>query len=164
MIRHDPFAVKPPAEPYDYVVDDEPIRRSPPGSPTLLDAAHSAIRLAPDCVYRRWRNEYVTVREELAAVDGCSPVPVLRVQGAVYLCERGLGVDVLDFEAAVVEPEKEAVVSVGAGSGERDAIERKVIKVVDWYRSELQLRNRGEMPLLTARQLWLGEDWTRRPS
>jgi hypothetical protein len=165
MIRHDPYAVLPPPEPYDYVVDDEPIRRAPPGSPKLLDGAHSALRLAPDCLYRSWRNEYIVVREELAASDDHEPVLVLHVQGSVYLRERGLGVDVLDFEAAVVEPAKEALISVGAGKGERDAIERKVLKVVDWYRSELHLRDACDKPLLTARQLWLGEGgWERRPS
>lgn len=164
MIRHDPFAVKPPAEPYDYVVDDEPIRRSLPGSPRLLDAAHSAIRLAPDCCYRRWRNEYVVVREELAIIDSRQPVPVLRVQGAVYLRERGLGVDLLDFEAAIVDPSGDGLVSVVAGGNERGAVERKVFKVLDWYRSELKLRDSGAKSLLTAAELWLGEAWARRPS
>ena len=164
MIRHDPYAVSPPSEPFDYVVDDEPIRRAPSGSPKLLEVAHSALRLAPDCLYRAWRNEYIVVREEITALHGHEPVAVLRVQGSVYLRERGLGVDVGDFEAAIIDPGKEGLISVGAGGAERGAVERKVLKVLDWYRSELQLRDRGEKPLLTATQLWFGEDWARRPS
>ncbi|MBN2559483.1 MAG: hypothetical protein JXQ75_00945 [Phycisphaerae bacterium] len=164
MIRHDPYAVPPPAEPYDYIVDDEPIRRMPPGNPRLLQADRSALRLAPDCIYRSWRNEYVTVREETAAFDGQEPVTVLRVQGSVYLHPHGLGVDVLDFEAAIVEPAKEGLISVAAGGNDRGSVERKLLKVLDWYRSELKLRESGEKPLLTATQLWLGEDWGRRPS
>jgi hypothetical protein len=96
-------------------------------------------------------------------LHGHEPVTVLRVQGSVYLSERGLGVDVLDFEAAVVDPAKEALILVGVGCSERGAVERKVLKVLDWYRSELQLRDRGEKPLLTATQLWFGEDWERKP-
>jgi hypothetical protein len=164
MIRHDPYAVPPPAGPFDYVVDDEPIRRMPPGNPRLLQADHSALRLAPDCLYRSWRNEYVTLREEIASFQGHEPVTVLRVQGSVYLHPRGLGVDVLDFEAAIVDPAKEGLISVAAGGNERGAVERKIFKVLDWYRSEVKLRDSGEKPLLTAGELWLGEDLGRRPS
>ena len=39
-----------------------------------------------------------------------------------------------------------------------------MLKVLDWYRSELKLRDSGDKPLLTATELWLGEDWGRRPS
>jgi len=73
-------------------------------------------------------------------------------------------VDILDFEAAIVDPAKEGLVSVAAGGTDREAIERKVLKVRDWYRSELKLRDSGEKPLWTATELWLGEDWGRRPS
>lgn len=164
MIRFDPYAVPPPAEPFDYVVDDEPIRRTPPGSPRLLQEDHSALRLSPDSVYRAWRNEYVTVREEIAAFRGIEPVTVLRVQGSVYLWPRGLGVDVLDFEAAIVDPARDGLISVATGGTDRRAVKRKVIKVLDWYRSELKLRDSGEKPLLTATELWFGEDWGRRAS
>lgn len=164
MIRHDPYAVSPPAEDYDYVVDDEPIRRAPPGSARLLEASRSALRLAPDCQYRAWRNEYVLVREEVAASDAHGPIAVLRIRGSIYLGPRGLGVDLFDFEAAVVDPGKEALLSIAAGSRQRDAVERKLLKVLDWYRTELQLRDRRENPMLTAAELWLGERWERRPS
>lgn len=164
MIRFDPYAVQPPMEPFDYIVADEPIRRMPPGSPRLLRVDHSALRLAPDSQYRAWRNEYVTVREETAAFDGQEPVTVLRVQGSVYLHPHGLGVDVLDFEAAIVKPAQEGLISVAAGGNDRGAVERKVAKVLDWYRSEIELRDNGEKPLLTATELWLGEDWGRRSS
>ena len=164
MIRHDPYAVPPPREPFDYTVADEPIRRMPPGSPRLLQADHSALRLAPDCQYKRWRNEYVMVREEVVAFEGNEPVTVLRVHGSVYLHPRGLGVDVLDFEAAIVDPANEGLISVAAGGNDRGTVERKLLKVLDWYRSELKLRESGEKPLLTATELWLGEDWGMRPS
>ena len=164
MIRHDEYAVPSPDEPYDYVVDDEEICRAPPGSPRLLEPAHAALRLAPDCQYRAWRNHYLAVREELVAVPGSEPVTVLRVQGSVCLEPRGLGVDILDFEAAVIDPAKEALISVGTGETGRPAVERKVRKALQWYRTELKLRDDGERPLLTVRQLWLGEDWARRPS
>lgn len=164
MIRHDPYAVEPPREPFDYVVADEPICRLPPGSSRLLDPAYSALRLSPDSQYRAWRNEYVTVREEVAAVPGGQPVTVLRVQGSVYLHPHGLGVDVLDFEAAIVDPDGEGLISVAAGGNDRGAVKRKILKVLDWYRSEFKLRESGEKPLLTASQLWLGDDWGRRPS
>jgi hypothetical protein len=164
LIRHDPYAVPPPTEPYDYIVDDEPIRRMPPGNHRLLQADHSALRLAPDCLYRSWRNEYVTIREEVAAFQGHEPVTVLRVRGSVYLRRRGLGVDVLDFEAAIVEPAAEGLISVAAGGNERGAIRRKLYKVLDWYRSEVKLRDGGEKPLLTATELWFGEDRVRRAS
>lgn len=164
MIRHDPYAVPPPAEPFDYIVDDEPIRRMPPGDHPLLHADHAALRLAPDSQYRSWRNEYVMIREEVMALQDQNPVTILRIHGSVYLHTRGLGVDLLDFEAAIVDPAKEGLVSVAAGGNDRDAIERKLSKVLDWYRSELKLRESGDMPLLTARELWLGESRTRMPS
>jgi hypothetical protein len=164
MIRHDPYAVPPPTEPFDYIVDDEPICRMPPGSPRLLHAGHSALRLAPDCLHRKWRNEYVMVREEIAAFHGHEPVTVLRVRGSVYLHPHGLGVDVLDFEAAIVDPAGEGLISVAAGGNDRGTVERKLLKVRDWYRAELNLRDSGERPLLTATELWLGEDWGRRSS
>jgi hypothetical protein len=104
------------------------------------------------------------VREEMASVHGHEPVAVLRVQGSVYLHPRGLGVDVFDFEAAIVDPAREELISVAASGVARGAVERKVRKVLDWYRSELQLRDSGEMPLLTATELWFGEDWARRAS
>jgi len=164
MIRHDPYAVPPPAEPYDYVVADEPIHRMPPGNPRLLQADHSALRLAPDCLYRSWRNEYITVREEIAGVPGGEPVTVLHVRGSVYLHPHGLGVDILDFEADIVDPAKEGLISVAAAGNDRGTVERKLLRVLDWYRSEIKLRDSGENPLLTASELWLGEDWGRRPS
>ena len=164
MTRHDPYAVHPPRESFDYIVDGDAICRMPPGSPRLLEAAHSAVRLAPDSEYRAWRNEYVLVREEIAVFPGCTPIPVLHVRGSVYLRERGLGVDILDFEAVVIDPAGEALVSVAATGDERNAIERKAQRAIDWYKAELKLRDTGEKPLLTARQLWLGEDWARRPS
>ena len=164
MIRFDPYAVPPPAEPFDYVVDDEPIRRTPPGNPRLLQEDHSALRLSPDSAYRAWRNEYVMVREEIVAFHRLVSVTVLRVQGSVYLHPRGSGVDVLDFEAALLDPAREALISVATGGADRGAVKRKVLKVLDWYRSELKLRDSGEKPLLTATELWFGEDTTRRAS
>jgi len=164
LIRHDPYAVPPPAEPFDYIVDDKPIRRMPPGNPRLLEADHSALRLAPDSHYRAWRNEYVTVREEVVALEGHQPVTVLRVQGSVCLHPRGFGVDILDFEAAIIDPAGEGLISVAAGGNDRVAVERKLMKVRDWYATELKLRDNGSKPLLTATELWLGEDCGRRPS
>ena len=72
--------------------------------------------------------------------------------------------DVLDFEAAIVDPAKEGLISVAVGGNERGTVERKLFKVLDWYRSELKLRDSGEKPLLTATELWLGEEWGRLPS
>lgn len=164
MIRHDPYAVPPPTGPFDYIVDGEPLRRAPPGSPTLLDTEDSARRLAPDCLYREWRNEYVLVREELVALNGHQPVTVLRIRGSVYLRPHGLGVDVLDFEAAIVDPAGEAHISVAAGGNDRGAVSRKLMKVRDWYRVELKLRDSGDKPLLTVTELWLGDGSGRRPS
>ena len=164
MIRFDPYVVAPPGGSFDYVVDDLPIRRTPRGSPRLLQVSHSALRLSPDSEYRSWRNEYVMVREEISAFHGPKPVIVLRVRGSVLLHPRGLGADVLDFEAEVVDPAGEGLISVGAGGAERSTVERKVLRVLDWYRSELKLRESGEKPLLTAMELWIGEDWGRWPS
>jgi hypothetical protein len=164
VIRFDPYAVEPPGGSFDYIVDDLRIRRTPRGSPRLLHVSHSALRLSPDSEYRSWRNEYVMVREESSASYDRESVTVLRVRGSVFLHQRGLGADVLDFEATVFDPAREGVISVGAGGADRAAVERKVLKVLDWYRSELQLRDSGERPLLTATELWFGDDWTRRAS
>jgi hypothetical protein len=164
MIRHDPYAVPPPSEPYDYVVDDDPIRGAPPGGPFLLEVAHSALRLAPDCLYRRWRNEYLGIREEIAAFHGHEPVTVLRIRGSIYLHTRGLGVDLLDFDAAVIDPAREALISVAAAGNDRAAVERKVLKTIDWYQTEFRLRDAGDKAMLTARELWLGDCSHRAPS
>jgi hypothetical protein len=98
------------------------------------------------------------------AFHGHDPVTVLRVQGSVYLHPRGFGVDVLDFEAAVVDPAKEGLISVATGGVDRGVVRRKVLKVLDWYRSEFKLRDSGDKALLTATELWFGEDWGRRAS
>lgn len=164
MIRHDPYAVSPPQEPFDYVVDDEPLRRAPPGSLTLLETAYSALRLAPDSLFRNWRNEYVTVREEIGLVHGGDPVAVLHVQGAIFLHPRGFGADVLDFEATVIDPAGEAVVSVGVGGAHRAPVQRKLAKVLDWYRTELKLRDDNALPLLTVFELWTDGRPLRRAS
>ena len=164
MIRHDPYAVSPPRESFDYIVDDEPLRRAPPGSPTLLDAAHSALRLAPDSLFRNWRNEYVTVREEIGLVHGPGPVTVLHIQGAIFLYPRGFGADLLDFEATVIDPAGEAVVSVGVGGAHRSPVQRKLAKVLDWYRTEVKLRDDNASPLLTVYELWTDGRPLRRAS
>lgn len=154
MIRHDAYAVSPPCESFGYIVDDEPLQRAPPASTRLLEEAHSAVRLAPDSCYRNWRNEYVTVREEIGVVRRLGPATVLRVQGAIFLYPRGFGADLLDFEATVVDPAGEAIVSVGAGHAQRVAVHRKMALVLDWYRAELNLREENMPPLLTAIEFW----------
>jgi hypothetical protein len=164
MIRHDPYAVQPPQESFDYVVDDEPIRRTPPGSPTLLEPAHSALRLAPDSPYRNWRNEYLIVREETGIFNDLGMVTVLRICGAVFLRPRGFGADILDFEAMVIDPAGEAVVSVGVGGAHRAAIQRKLSKALDWYRTEIKLRDENAQPLLTVSELWTGGELVRMAS
>jgi hypothetical protein len=164
VIRHDPYAVSPPREPFDYVVDDEPIRRAPVGSPRLLDDEHSALRLAPDSLFRSWRNEYVTVREDVGIFDRIAPVIVLKICGAVYLYPRGIGADLLDFEASVVDPAGQSIISVGAGQAHRVAVGHKIVRVLDWYRAEMKLREKGSAPLLTAFQLWTGTEPMRRAS
>lgn len=164
MIRHDPYAVSPPQESFDYIVDDEPLRRAAPGSPTLLETAHSAIRLAPDSFYRNWRNEYVAVREEIGVFQGLGPVTILRVQGAVVLHPRGFGADVLDFEAIVIDPAGEAIVSMGVGHACRAPVQRKLARVLDWYRTELRLRDGNLPPLLTAFEFWTDSKPLRRAS
>ena len=40
------------------------------------------------------------------------------------------------------------------GGPHRVAVERKVFKVVEWYRAEADLREQGLEPLLTASELW----------
>ena len=164
MIRHDPYAVSPPQEEFDYIVDDEPLRRAPPHSPTLLETAHSALRLAPDSLFRKWRNEYVSVREEIGFLFGLGPVAVLRIHGAIFLYPRGFGADVLDFEATVIDPVGEAVVSVGVGGVHRAPVQRKLAKVLDWYRTEIKLRDDNSSPLLTAYELWTDGRPLRRAS
>jgi len=57
--------VTPPAESWESIVDDEPIRRAPAGSGHLLEPDTGAVRLAPDVRHQVWRNEYVFVSEEL---------------------------------------------------------------------------------------------------
>ena len=164
MIRHDPYAVSPPREPFDYIVDDEPLRRAPPGSPRLLETAHSALRLAPDLLFRNWRNEYVSVREEIGFLCGLGPVAVLHIHGAIFLYPRGFGADVLDFEATVIDPAGEAIVSVGVGGAHRAPVQRKLAKVLDWYRTEIKLRDSNSSPLLTVYELWTDGRPLRRAS
>jgi hypothetical protein len=164
LIRHDPYAVSPPQEPFDYIVDDEPLRREPPGSPTLLETAHSALRLAPDSLFRNWRNEYVSVREEIGFLYGHGPVAVLHIRGAIFLYPRGFGADVLDFDATIIDPAGEAVVSVGVGGAHRAPVQRKLAKVLDWYRTEIKLRDSNSSPLLTVFELWTDGRPMRRAS
>ncbi len=164
MIRHDPYAISPPHAPFDYIVDDEPIRRAPIGSPRLLEEAHSALRLAPDLLFRTWRNEYVTVREDVGIYDRIGPVIILKISGAVYLYARGVGADLLDFEASVVDPAGQAIISVGTGQTHRAVVWQKIVKVLDWYRAEFKLREKGAAPMLTAFQLWMGAEHLKRAS
>jgi hypothetical protein len=164
LIRHDPYAVSPPQEPFDYIVDDEPLRRAPPGSPTLLETAHSALRLAPDSLFRNWRNECMTIREEIGLVHGLGPVAVLHINGAIFLYPRGFGADILDFEATVIDPAGEAIISVGVGGAHRAPVQQKLAKVLDWYRTEIKLRNSNSSPLLTVFELWTDGRPLRRAS
>ena len=154
MIRFDPYAVTPPVESWGFIVDDEPIRRAPADSIHLLEADTSAVRLAPDVRHQVWRNEHVFVSEELRPLGDGGAVSVLSVRGSVFLRERGLGADLLDFEAKVIDPLHEACIVVSVGGFHRAAIERKVFKVVEWYKTEADLRGQGMEPLLTASEIW----------
>lgn len=154
MIRFDPYAVTPPMESWGFIVDDEPISRAPVGRIHLLEIDTGAVRLAPDTRHQVWRNEYVFASEELRPLGDESPVSVLSVRGTIFLRDRGLGADLLDFEAKVIDPLHEACIVVSVGGPHRTAVERKVFKVVEWYRAEADLREQGMEPLLTASELW----------
>ena len=154
MIRFDPYAVTPPMESWGFIVDDEPIGRAPAGSIHLLEPDTSAVRLAPDVRHQVWRNEHVFVSEELRSLGDGGTVSVLSVRGTVFLRERGLGADLLDFEAKVIDPLHEACIVVSVGGPQRIAVEKKVFKVIEWYRTEVDLREQGMEPLLTASELW----------
>jgi hypothetical protein len=154
VIRFDPYAVTPPAEVCGVIVDDEPIRRAPQGSVHLLELDSGAVRLAPDVRHQVWRNEYILVSEELRPLGDGGGVSVLSVRGTVFLRERGLGADLLDFEAKVIDPLHDACIVVSVGGPHRLAVERKVWNVVEWYRTETDLREQGMQPLLTASELW----------
>jgi hypothetical protein len=54
----------------------------------------------------------------------------------------------------VIDPLHEACIVVSVGGPHRLAVERKVFKVVEWYRAEADLREQGLEPLLTASELW----------
>jgi hypothetical protein len=153
LIRFDPYAVTPSAESWGFIVDDEPLRRAPPGSAHLLELDSGAVRLAPDVRHQVWRNEYIFVSEELRPL-GDGGVSVLSVRGTVFLRDRGLGADLLDFEAKVIDPLHDACIVVSVGGPDRGSVERKVFKVVEWYRTEADLRERGIESLLTASELW----------
>jgi hypothetical protein len=146
--------VTPPGESWGFIVDDEPIRRAPAGSGHLLELDTGAIRLAPDVRHQVWRNEHVFISEELRSLGDGGSVSVLSVRGTVFLRERGLGADLLDFEAKVIDPLHEACIIVSVGGPHRAAVERKVFKVVEWYETEADLREKGMEPLLTAAELW----------
>jgi hypothetical protein len=154
LIRFDPYAVTPPGESWGFIVDDEPIRRAPVGAVHLLELDTGAVRLAPDVRHQVWRNEHVFASEELRPLGDGSPVTVLSVRGTVFLRERGLGADLLDFEAKVIDPIRDACIVVSVGGPHRVAVERKVLRVVEWYRTEVDLREQGMDPLLTASELW----------
>jgi len=154
LIRFDPYAVSPPEESWGFIVDDEPIRRAPAGSIHLLEPDTGAVRLAPDLRRQVWRNEHVFVSEELRRLGDRGAVSVLSVRGTLFLCERGLGADLLDFEAKVIEPLHSASIVVSVGGPYRVAVERKVFKVIEWYRAEVDCREGGMEPLLTASELW----------
>jgi hypothetical protein len=153
LIRFDPYAVTPPGESWGFIVDDDPIRRSPTGSVNLLEPDTGAVRLAPDVRHQVWRNEHVFVSEELRPLGG-GAVSVLSVRGAIFLRERGLGADLLDFEAKVIDPLREACIVVSVGGHHRTAVERKVFRVVEWYRTEVDLREQGMEPLLTSSEIF----------
>jgi hypothetical protein len=154
LIRFDPYAVTPPREAWGLIVDDEPIRRAPAGSIHLLEPDTGAVRLAPDVRRQVWRNEHVFVSEELRPLGEGGAVSVLSIRSTVFLRERGLGADLLDFEARVIDPLHEACIVVSVGGPQRATVERKVFKVVEWYRTEVDLREQGMEPLLTASELW----------
>jgi len=65
-----------------------------------------------------------------------------------------LGADLLDFEAKVIDPSRDACIVVSTGGSQRAAVERKVFKVVEWYRTEADLREQGMEALLTASEFW----------
>lgn len=154
MIRFDPYAVTPSGESWGFIVDDEPIRRATAGSAHLLEPDTGAVRLAPDVRHQVWRNEYVFVSEGLRPLGDNGVVSVLSVRGTVFLRGRGLGADLLDFEAKVIDPLNDACIVVSVGGPERVAVERKVAKTVEWYVTEMDLREQGMEPLLTASELW----------
>jgi hypothetical protein len=154
LIRFDPYPVTPPTESWGFIVDDEPIRRAPPGSAHLLELDSSAIRLAPDVRHQVWRNEYIFVSEELRPLGDGRGVSVLSVRGTVFLRDRGLGADLLDFEAKVIDPLHDACIVVSVGGPHRVVVEKKVLRVVEWYRVEADLREQRMEPLLTASELW----------
>ena len=154
MIRFDPYAVTPSLESWGFIVDDEPIRRAPAGTIYLLEPDTGAVRLAPDVRHQVWRNEHVFVSEELRPLGDGGAVSVLSVRGTVFLRERGLGADLLDFEAKVIDPLRVACIVVSVGGPHRVAVEKKVLKVVEWYKTEADLREQGMEPLLTASELW----------
>ena len=79
---------------------------------------------------------------------------MLSVRGTVFLRERGLGADLLDFEAKVIDPLHDTSIVVSVGGSHRVAVERKVFKVIEWYTTEADLREQGMEPLLTASELW----------
>lgn len=150
MIRFDPYAVPPPRGAWEYVVDDEPILRAGVLEARLLAEGHGAVRLAPDCAFRAWRNEHVLLFE-----DGWPPT--LRLRASLWLGRRDLGADILDFEARVEDADGEcrAVVMVPSGQLLRAGI--KVDKIMDWYRSERARRDLGQSRMLTSLELWVGE-------
>jgi hypothetical protein len=141
-------------ESWGFIVDDDPIRRAPTGTVCLLEPDTGAVRLAPDIRHQVWRNEHVFVSEELRPLGGGGAVSVLSVRGTIFLRERGLGADLLDFEAKVIDPFHEACIVVSVGGPHRVAVERKVSRVVEWYMTEVDLREQGMEPLLTASELW----------
>jgi hypothetical protein len=110
--------------------------------------------LAPDVRHQVWRNENVFVSEELRPLGDGGAVSVLSVRGTVFLRERGLGADLLDFEGKVIDPLHEACIVVSVGGPQRADVERKVFKVVEWYRTEVELREDGMGPLLTSSEIF----------
>ena len=79
---------------------------------------------------------------------------MLSVRGTIFLRERGLGADLLDFEAKVIDPSHDACIVVSVGGHHRTAVERKVFKAVEWYRTEVDLREQGMDPLLTSSEIF----------
>jgi hypothetical protein len=100
-----------------------------------------------------WRNEHVFVSEELRPLSDGGAVTLLSVRSTAFLRERGPGADLLDFEAKVLDPPHGACIVASVGGSQRAAVERKVSKVVDWYRTQADLRDQGMEPLLTASEL-----------
>ena len=151
MIRFDPYAVAPPrVAGWEYVVDDEPIRRAGALEPRLLAEGHGAVRLAPDCAFRAWRNEHVLVFE-----DGWPPT--LRVRASLWLGRRDLGADILDFEARIEDADGECRPVLMVPARQLFWAGVKVGKVIDWYRSERARRDLGQPRMLTSLELWMGE-------